>query len=73
MKLLSFIANGREKYGLAVQDGIIDLQPFFPQHSDLRSFLSSIHQLDNRTFIGKKQTIVLMKSLFYLSLRILIK
>ena len=54
MKLLSFIANGREKYGLAVQDGIIDLQPFFPQHSDLRSFLSSINQLDNRTFIGKK-------------------
>lgn len=54
MKLLSFIVNGCEKYGLAVQEGIIDLQLYFPQHADLRSFLSCINQLDNRIFIGKK-------------------
>lgn len=39
MKFLSFSINGQERYGLAVEDGIVDLKTRFPHCSDLKTFL----------------------------------
>lgn len=41
MKLLSFLINGQEKYGVAVNKGIIDLKKRFPKCPDLKAFISS--------------------------------
>lgn len=54
MKLLSFAVDGNEKYGVVTPDGIIDLQPLFPEHPDLRSFLPHIHELNKGILLGKK-------------------
>ena len=54
MKLLSFSVDGNEKYGLAVPQGIIDLQPFFPQCPDLKSLLAGRYPLNTAMFAGKK-------------------
>ena len=39
MKLASFIANGSERYGIVLHDGLIDLKTLYPQYNDLRHFL----------------------------------
>ncbi|WP_148249941.1 fumarylacetoacetate hydrolase family protein [Raoultella terrigena] len=54
MKLLSFSVDGHEKYGLVAADGVIDLQPFFPEFADLRSFLPHINKLNQGMLSGKK-------------------
>lgn len=54
MKLLSFSIKGKARYGLAVADGVIDLQSFFPQYSTLRDLLPHLQLIDALTLAGKK-------------------
>ncbi|EFE08054.1 fumarylacetoacetate hydrolase family protein [Citrobacter youngae] len=46
MRLLSFNVNGKEKYGLVAPEGIIDLQKFFPQYSDLRALIPHLNEIN---------------------------
>lgn len=54
MKLLSFRVNDKESYGLLVQKGIIDLQPFFPQCPDLRALIPYLHKITPQLLVGKR-------------------
>ena len=54
MKLLSFRVNDKSKYGLATDDGVIDLQALFPQFDSLLEFLPHLHLLDNLPASEKK-------------------
>lgn len=54
MKLLSFSVNNKERYGLLVDDGIIDLQLFFPQYKTLREFIPYLHLIDKSMLAGQK-------------------
>lgn len=64
MKLLSFSVNNKERYGLLVDDGVIDLQLFFPQYKTLREFIPYLHLIDKTMLAGKKADYALTEITF---------